>query len=170
MRQLLGWTWLFCCGTVAAQEIRLPLNAVRVTDGDTIVADVLLPWNITLAGESIRESTYDAWESRKGRGGVVITEAELAKGRQAAQDLADLFNTGQVFVSTEAAAKRDSFGRLLGKYWVHQNGQWTDVREYMASRGNLRTAPMSVSSQPPVLLRPHGQPEPPTYRRFRRWR
>lgn len=165
MQKLLGWALLFFCGTAAAQEIRLPLNVVRVYDGDTIVADVLLPWSVTLAGESIRESTYDAWEIRRGRGGVVITDEELVRGRQATQDLTNLFSTGRVFVGTDATAKRDNFGRLLGKYWVYRNDEWIDVREYMAARDHLRRDPA-----PPASLRAPDRTVPPTKYTRRRWR
>jgi len=142
MRQLLAWVLLFLCSAAAAQEVRLPVRVVRVYDGDTVTVDVLMPWGVTLSGESVRDLSYDAWEIRRGRGGVVITEEELAKGRQAAKDLEALFATGRVFVGTDANAKRDSFGRLLGKYWVYRDGGWVDVRSYMASRGNLRHDPI----------------------------
>jgi hypothetical protein len=134
---------LLLCPAAWAEDIRIPVKVIRVHDGDTIVADVLLPWNVTLSGESIRESSYDAWEIRRGRGGVVITEDELLAGKKATDDLTALFGTGAVFVGTDPKAKRDSFGRLLAKFWVYDpvNNKWIDVRQFMDARGHLRHDP-----------------------------
>ena len=143
MRFALSLLLLFAATVSLAEEIRVPIRITRVKDGDTLTADVLLPWNVTLRDEDIRESTYDAWESRRGRGGIVITDEELVKGKQAAKDLAELFRDKKAYVGVSDDSKRDSFGRLLGKFWAFDtvNSKWIDVHEYMDARGHFRHDP-----------------------------
>lgn len=143
MRFALSLLLLLAATVSLAEEIRIPVRISRIKDGDTIVADVLLPWNVTLRDEDIRESTYDAWESRRGRGGIVTTDEELVKGKQATRDLTELFRDKKAYLGVSDDSKRDAFGRLLGKFWAFDtvNNQWIDVREFMRERGHLRHDP-----------------------------
>jgi hypothetical protein len=143
MRFFISLLLLLSATAALAEEIRIPIRISRIKDGDTLVADVLLPWNVTLRDEDVREATYDAWESRRGRGGIVITEEELAKGKQATKDLTELFRDNKAYLGVSDDAKRDSFGRLLGKYWAYDtvNSKWIDVREFMRERNHLRHDP-----------------------------
>lgn len=146
MKYLLALALFAFASAAASQEIRLPLTNVKIHDADTITADIALPWGLLLVGENIRESTYDAWEIRKGRGGVTVTSDEILKGQQASKALDELFKSGRVFIGTDVAAKRDSFGRLLGKYWVYRDKDWVDVRKFMEDGGHLRPVVAAVTS------------------------
>lgn len=143
MRFALSLLLLLAATVALAEEIRIPVRITRIKDGDTIVADVLLPWNVTLRDEDIRESSYDAWESRRGRGGIVITDEELVKGKNATRDLTELFRDKKAYLGVPDDSKRDAFGRLLGKFWAFDtvNNQWIDVREFMREHGHLRHDP-----------------------------
>ncbi len=123
----------------AAPTVYVEALNVRKIDGDTIVADVVLPLNITLKGEHIRAANYDAAESQdirqtKGKG---PSKAELVQGKQASKEFGELLaapNTRVFLVPT----KRDSFGRVLAEIWLLKGGEWIDMKDYATGHGWIR--------------------------------
>lgn len=115
----------------------IELRNVGVVDGDTIHADLLLPYGIVLEKQTIRASDYDAWESRKIRRSVgPISDAEIARGKRAKEHLQRLVSDGPIYL--EAPGKneeqRDSYGRLLGKFML--NG--SSIKSAMQNSGDTR--------------------------------
>jgi endonuclease YncB( thermonuclease family) len=124
----------------------IPARVIEVKDGDTIAVDLVLPWDVTLRAQDLRENSYDAWESSKRRHssavGGEVTDAEVAKGKLAAEFLKSLLTGGKVFVEPAHSEKlfgdRDVYGRVLGKLWVFKDGKWIDVAEEMNRKGHVR--------------------------------
>jgi len=110
------------------------LDNIRVLDGDTFQADILLPWGVTLRQQTIRALGYDAWESSKRRRSVSVTDAEVAKGKAATVAVRKLFTTARVSCSP---GKRDRgpYGRILATIWI--DGK--PLAEWMRRRHFLRT-------------------------------
>lgn len=120
-----------------------PLKISRVIDGDTLHGDIELPWGVTLRSQRIRCLGYDAWESSKRRQSVVVTDAEVAKGKQVTADLKQLAKTAR-FEIEPSGRERDNYGRILGVVTVVIKGQKIPLSEWMRERGHLRvTAPES---------------------------
>lgn len=129
----------------AGPRVVVPIAVLDVKDGDTILADLLLPWDVTLRGQSIRENSYDAWESSKRRQSEAagpITDEEVAKGKIATDALKALLAEGEVFLEPQrkegSYGERDVFGRVLGKLWVHRDEKWIDVGKEMIRAGHDR--------------------------------
>jgi endonuclease YncB( thermonuclease family) len=130
----------------AAPVFPIPARVIEVKDGDTIEADLILPWSVTLRAQSIRENSFDAWESSKrrqsGAVGGEISDAEVVKGKLAKEFLKTLLERNEVFVEPTRNAKgfgdRDVYGRVLGKLWVARDGKWIDVGAEMISHGHQR--------------------------------
>jgi len=86
------------------------LNNIRVVDGDTIVADIDLGWDITLKKQSIRFYGIDTPEvhNRKGRSKLHIKAGLKVKGyverRIGEADTVKLYSVKE----------KDKFGRKLG--------------------------------------------------------
>lgn len=123
----------------------VPVKVLEVKDGDTITADILLPWAITIREQAIRENSFDAWESSKRRqseAAGVITDAEVAKGKVATTALKAMLEGADVYLeptrSSKSFGERDVFGRVLGKLWIVQQGKWIDVGEAMTKLGHDR--------------------------------
>lgn len=128
-----------------APTFPVPVKVLEIKDGDTISADLLLPWGVTLRGQDIRENSFDAWESSKRRHSAAageITDAEVVKGKLAAEAFRKLLSSGEVFVEPSRTEKafgdRDVFGRVLAKIWVAKDGAWLDVSAEMKRRGHSR--------------------------------
>lgn len=150
----IAFAGIFGCSLIAfahaaepagAPRFPIPATVLSVTDGDTIKADLLLPWDVTLRGQDIRENSYDAWESSKRRSSAAagdISDAEVLKGKLAATALKDLLGSGEVFLEPSRNSKefgaRDVYGRLLGKLWVARGGRWIDVGHEMKRNGHDR--------------------------------
>jgi endonuclease YncB( thermonuclease family) len=144
----------------AAPVLPIPIRVLEVKDGDTISADLLLPWDVTLRDQDIRESTYDAWEASKRRRSVAageITGEEVEKGIAATAALKALLEGSRVFLEPsnrtrqdqgqlgDKLGERDNYGRVLGKLWVARGGKWIDVGTEMKRGGHLRNMPQSPS-------------------------
>jgi endonuclease YncB( thermonuclease family) len=114
------------------------LDNIRVIDGDTVEADILFPLGLTLRGEYIRFSDYDAWESSKRRRSVVVTDEEVIKGKQATALLIDLIDNKMVVLML-ASGERDNYGRVLGRAAVYaDDGSRTELRDFMKNNDMLR--------------------------------
>lgn len=118
--------------------VRLAVSVDKIVDGDTVDVMLYLPYGLQTEG-TIRAVGYDSWESRKGRGGVDVTDAEVIKGKAAARALQEVFDLGEVYAEPEARGKRDSFGRLLARLWVKTpKGEVIDVAKWMRDKGHCR--------------------------------
>jgi len=95
------------------------LANVKIHDGDTFVADIVLGFDIVLAQQTVRIFAFDAWEVSRQRQTVTITDGELAKGQLAKAALEKLFASGVVTVVE--SGKRDPYGRR--SLWVFVDGK-----------------------------------------------
>ena len=120
----------------SAYRVQSPI----VHDADTLTDGViLLPFGAAVARRSIR-SDYDAWEIRRGRRTVEITEAELARGRKAADDLRALLGTGTLYVAPVPPGKdTDPYDRVDAE-WFYRSaaGDVRPMRDIAKERGWLR--------------------------------
>jgi hypothetical protein len=115
------------------------LGNVRVVDADTIDADIRLPLGVTLIDTRIRLSDFDAWESSRRRRTVVITDEEIAKGKQAAKLLEVLIKSSERSALLLAEGDRDVYGRVLGRMVVYRtDGSRVFVADFMREHGMLR--------------------------------
>lgn len=114
------------------------LDNIRVIDGDTIEADILFPLGVTLRGEYIRFSDYDAWESSKRRRSVKVTDQEVSRGKRATALLREFFSDKMVVLVLDKGM-RDSYGRVLGRSAVYaHDGQRTETVDFMRDNDMLR--------------------------------
>jgi endonuclease YncB( thermonuclease family) len=123
---------------------------IYVHDGDTITADLSLPFRITLPNRSLRAFDYDAWEVTRTRQTVKVTDAEIKKGEKAREALQELLKTGTLYIEDATAiqkVKPDPYGRMLTVWWVQQmsypDGKptvtWVYVPRWMEQHGHIRT-------------------------------
>jgi len=113
---------------------------VTAHDADTVKADVIFPWGVTLRGQSIRLHGADAWEISKARRTVNVTDAEVAKGKQALAEFNKLLAAGAFEVSPLTYEGTDSvYGRIEAKWRVVLgNGQIVDVAQWIKANGHQR--------------------------------
>jgi endonuclease YncB( thermonuclease family) len=111
-----------------------PITIERVKDGDTFVCDIALGFGVVLDDQPARIAAFDAWESRRIRRSVPISDEELAKGKLAAAALADIFAKAQRIEARPARPLRDVYGRLL----LHVSVDGRDLGELMTSLGHSR--------------------------------
>jgi endonuclease YncB( thermonuclease family) len=126
----------------------VPADVLNIVDGDTLDVDVLLPWDVTLRGQRVRCTGYDAWEaSRRGRGGMV-TDEELVKGKRASEQFEALLESGAVYLVPSQVRARDPFGRLRARLKVvTPEGRVIDVAEWMEQRGHVRVPNEEVEAK-----------------------
>lgn len=130
---------IFAAATHAEDFQGYPLTNIRVIDGDTIEADIKLPWQITLRGQHIRCSDYDAWESSKRRRSVKVTDVEVERGKAAAAFLLELATRHTFFIMPDKEP-RDNYGRILGTLHYYQNGgNKVSLSRIMTGHGHVRT-------------------------------
>ena len=120
----------------------LPVERYQWHDADTAVGAVVrLPYGVLLEG-SIRAADYDAWElgNRGNRGGgPQVDDAERERGRKALEELRALTEGGRLYIVPVPPGTRDSFGRLLGRFYVRRaSGEVVDVREWAVNNGHTR--------------------------------
>lgn len=112
-------------------------------DGDTLEhVDLQLPYGFVWANQDIRVDGFDAWETSRNRHTIgEITDAELAKGRAAAEDAAAyLAKADGVYLQAEVRA-RWTYERLLGTVWVDPPGPdntLINFGDWMRGRGHAR--------------------------------
>jgi hypothetical protein len=123
---------------VALPACEYELDNIRVIDGDTIESDILFPLGLTLRGEYIRFSDFDAWESSKRRRSVKVTDAEVVKGKKATALLIDLIEDKMMVLMLDQG-ERDNYGRILGRAAVYaDDGSRTEVMTFMKNNDMLR--------------------------------
>jgi endonuclease YncB( thermonuclease family) len=113
---------------------RYELSEIRVIDGDTIQADVALGYGVALRKESIRMADLDAWEATNNRRTVIITAAEIVKGKEASRVLTKLLADSKSVTLEPIHQDRDGYGRLLGRIYADGNS----VASFMKSGGHAR--------------------------------
>lgn len=120
---------------------RYLIDDIRVTDGDTIKADIHLGLGVVLNDETLRASDYDAWESsyRRRSKDVTITPEEVEKGKLAKIFLAGFLPNHEAYIELHEKQTRDVYGRILGQWHVLKNGEWFSVAEVMRLAGHLRS-------------------------------
>lgn len=116
----------------------LPVERYQWHDADTAVgAIVRLPYGILLEG-SIRAADYDAWEIGS-RGGQSVDDAERQRGKKAVEDLRRMSEGGRLYIVPVPPGTRDSFGRLLGRFFIRKpSGEVVDVRQWAVNGGHVR--------------------------------
>ena len=124
----------------------ITLRDIKVVDGDTIHADIILAYGVVLEDQTIRAIDYDAWESRKIRRSVgKISDDEIAKGQKAKAALQVLIDQTDITLEapTDPKRYRDNYGRLLGKLYTdgHSIGQW------MQKNGHCRAEPLTLEPE-----------------------
>jgi hypothetical protein len=124
--------------------IRIRVIEGGVHDADTFKADLLLPFGVTLRDQSVRVRRFDAWEISRVRQTVgVITDAELAKGKLAREELVKLFAAADaVYVSGEDQSEY-TYGRVEAEVWFDPPGPASRLIElgaWMRGRGHERQA------------------------------
>lgn len=82
------------------------------TDGDTVKADINMPFDVTLRNQEIRFLGFDAWEVTKKRQSVVVTDAEVIKGAKA-KIAFKTWAAGKKFTIVPGDKPRDNYGRIL---------------------------------------------------------
>ncbi len=119
------------------------VRIIKVLDGDTVRADVILGFSIALLNESIRLQGFDAWETSRRRRTVTITDEELKKGQVAKKDLMDLLekHKGRVYLM-KFGDGRGVYGRLTGFLVVYpKKGDPIEIKLWMRERGHQRKDP-----------------------------
>lgn len=117
---------------------KYPLTNVEIIDGDTINADINLPWSITIRDQRIRASDYDAYETSKRRQSVQVTDEEVVKGKEAKQALIELSKKKMYIEPDNTTTFRDNYGRILGIIYYEEDGKMLKLSEYMRKNNYLR--------------------------------
>ncbi len=121
---------LLLTSTAAAAECR----NIRVLDGDTIVSDIALGFDVVLHQQTIRIHNYDAWETSYRRQTIEYATDEMAKGALAKAALEKLLGSASK-VTVQEVAGRDPYGRRLLD--VYADGG--SVGETLRAQGHERT-------------------------------
>ena len=120
---------LLLTSTANAAELR----HIRCLDGDTIVADIELGFDVVLSQQTIRIHNYDAWETSYRRQTIEYATDELAKGALAKAALEKLLTGSKVTV--EEVAGKDPYGRRLLECYA----DGVNVGETLRAQGHERT-------------------------------
>ena len=124
-------------------ECFVPIEIITVHDGDTLRADVMLPWGVTLRNRTVRLLGVDCWEVARNRRTVgEITDEELAKGR-AARDALDTMLASCIYIYLKPPPEHDEhdpYGRLHGELFaVDRKGLKIDVARWLRDHGHARS-------------------------------
>ena len=113
-------------------------DGIRIIDGDTIEADVVLPWGVTLREQNIRAAGFDAWETSRRRKSVNLVPDEVERGKRAEAALAALLETGRLYLLPDTNEPRDAYGRILARWQIDRDGELVDVADIMRAAGHER--------------------------------
>jgi len=115
------------------------LRNVRVVDGDTIRATVVLDFGIELSDTRIRLLGFDAWESSRARRAIEISDEEIEKGKIAGEALKKLLGRGVSFGRTGKGKARDHYGRPMLYLLIRdESDSVLHVDEWMKANGHTR--------------------------------
>lgn len=109
---------------------------VRLHDGDTVHADIVLPFGVTLRDRSIRAFGYDAPEINRVRQTVEVSDDEIGRGKEAKAALEKLIEGGKLFIEDSQAS--DPYGRISARLWVLRGTDWIEVSRWMRDRKYTR--------------------------------
>lgn len=90
--------------------------------------------------KGMRAIGFDGWEIGN-RNGTTITASERVKGRLALTAIVKLTEGRKIRAIPPPVGheQRDSFGRLLGEFWVEvSDGQWLSLAKWAADNGHVR--------------------------------
>ena len=113
-------------------------EVTRVIDGDTLEANILYPWDVTLRDQTVRCMGYDAWESSKRRRSVKVTDEEVVKGKLATSAFSELLNSSSAVYLIPGKSPRGPYGRILATVMLRVDGKRVNVADWMRSHGHVR--------------------------------
>lgn len=119
------------------QPVVYPLENIEVKDGDTIQADIILPFDITLRNQTIRAADYDSPEISRHRQKVEISDEEIKQGMLAKRFLADKLLIGKLYIA-QYKRNRDIYGRILGILYYEYQGHRELVSKVMIENNHTR--------------------------------
>lgn len=112
----------------------------RFHDADTIpLADIHLPFGVTLNNVTLRAADYDAKEVTRTRKTVEITEAEIIDGKRAAREFEEWCKSGQLQCAPPLTNGRDPYGRYRVRFRVVRGFTVEEGRQVAAKKKWLRT-------------------------------
>lgn len=120
------------------------ITGFEVHDGDTILhATIHLPWNVQTGPWDVRLSRIDAAEVSRARRTVEVTDAELAVGRRARDELAALLRDAEAVYVQVDGSEWAAWGRVQGMVWARPkgSGELIDVASWCRDRGFSRDGP-----------------------------
>lgn len=108
------------------------VKLVEVYDGDTVVLDIDLGFDVWLLRQRVRIAGIDAPELR------TRDEAEKAMGVEAREFLRSLLAKRNLRVVSEKYNASEKFGRILGDIFFLEDGEWRSARDEMLAYGRGR--------------------------------
>lgn len=132
-----------------APPVYLRLGNVFVNDGDTITADVLLPYGISWTRRKIRVLDFDAWESSLARRTIELVPEEITKGRRATEAAIKCLAEADAVYIEATPDLETTYDRMLGRVWFDPPGEdsaLVEFGEWMRKRSHARPTD-------PVLLK-----------------
>lgn len=125
--------------TVAPPQCFCKLANTQIHDVDTIKADIVLPFGVVLPSRSIRAQSYDGWEIDRTRKTVIISDAELAKGKEARAALEKLISDSLGLYAVESKDP-GVYGRVSAYLYVQtKDGTMLSVARWAEDNGHVRT-------------------------------
>lgn len=132
------WLQLLVSFASGAPPCYVPVKVLAVTDCDTIKADALLPWGVTLRDRTFRLD-FDAHEVSRIRQTVEVTDEEIAKGKVARDELAALVAKAEAVYVQPTGEEYGAYNRLSASLWIKpKDGELIDVRKWAIERGHVR--------------------------------
>jgi endonuclease YncB( thermonuclease family) len=135
MRTLILVIIILLCTPVSADTFKL--SNITVVDGDTVRADIHLPFQITLTNKSIRLKDIDAPEVTQRRKSVTVTAEEIERGKAAKAYLQTLLKNGAL-LEIGHSGYSDKYGRVSGKLLILEKGSRVSVAVPMKAAGYSR--------------------------------
>jgi micrococcal nuclease len=99
---------------------------VRVVDGDTVIADIDLGFNIWQRNQSIRLSGINAPE---------LKGSTLEAGKESKKFLENMVLSKRVILRTEKDHK-EKYGRLLGNIQIEEDKNMIEINRKMIAEGH----------------------------------
>lgn len=100
-------------------------SVVKVVDGDTLDVIIDLGFSVSIR-QRVRLMGVDTPESR------TLDTEEKKYGLLAKNKLAELCTKStQIELRCPKRDSREKFGRVLGELWVFNNGEWTNVNQWL---------------------------------------
>jgi endonuclease YncB( thermonuclease family) len=138
-------------GKAKALPAYLRLSAIIVQDGDSLQAEIELPYGERWPKRKIRVLGFDAFESSNVRAGTVqYVPDELAKGRKATEDAARVLSEADAVYIETTPDLQTTFNRILGAIWFDPQGDEAELVNYgdwMRGRGWARPSDPELLKQ-----------------------